>query len=144
MTKVVRIHAYGGTDVLSIENDEIGAPGPGEVLLDQKGMALHFADTMLREGMYFLKPELPAVVGLDGAGIVEAVGPGVTAFKPGDAAAQRGRVHAQHRRRPGQPAGPRHRQKDPHVVPVHHRAHPCILAKQLWDIGAFDRKNARL
>jgi len=86
MTKVVRIHAYGGTDVLSIENDEIGAPGPGEVLLDQKGMALHFADTMLREGKYFLKPELPAVVGLDGAGIVEAVGPGVTAFKPGDAA----------------------------------------------------------
>ena len=86
MTKVVRIHAYGGTDQLKIENDEIGAPGPGEVLLDHKGMALHFADTMLREGKYFLKPELPAVMGLDGAGIVEAVGEGVTAFKPGDAA----------------------------------------------------------
>jgi len=86
MTKVVRIHEFGGTDVLKIEDDEIGAPGPGEVLLDQKGMALHFADTMLREGKYYLKPELPAVVGLDGAGIVEAVGPGVTAFKPGDSA----------------------------------------------------------
>lgn len=86
MTKVVRIHAYGGTDELKIEDDEIGAPGPGEVLLDQKGMALHFADTMLREGKYFLKPDLPAVMGLDGAGIVEAVGEGVTAFKPGDAA----------------------------------------------------------
>lgn len=86
MTKVVRIHEYGGTDVLKIENDEIGAPGPGEVLLDQKGMALHFADTMLRDGKYFLKPELPAIMGLDGAGIVEAVGPGVDAFKPGDAA----------------------------------------------------------
>ena len=74
MTKVVRIHEFGGSDVLSIEDDEIGAPGPGEVLLDQKGMALHYADTMLREGKYHLKPELPAVVGLDGTGIVEAVG----------------------------------------------------------------------
>lgn len=86
MTKVVRIHAYGAADELKIEDDEIGAPGPGEVLLDQKGMALHFADTMLREGKYFLKPGLPAVMGLDGAGIVEAVGEGVTEFKPGDAA----------------------------------------------------------
>lgn len=86
MTKVVRIHEFGGSDVLSIEDDDIGAPGPGEVLLDQQGMALHFADTMLREGRYHLKPELPAVVGLDGAGIVEAVGPDVTAFKPGDSA----------------------------------------------------------
>lgn len=86
MTKVVRIHEFGGSDVLSIEDDDIGAPGPGEVLLDQKGMALHYADTMLREGKYFLKPELPAVVGLDGAGVIEAVGDGVTDFKPGDTA----------------------------------------------------------
>jgi len=86
MTKVVRIHEFGGSDVLSIEDDDIGAPGPGEVLLDQKGMALHYADTMLREGKYFLKPELPAVVGLDGAGVIEAVGDGVTDFKSGDTA----------------------------------------------------------
>jgi NADPH2:quinone reductase len=86
MTKVVRIYEFGGSDVLSIEDDDIGAPGPGEVLLDQKGMALHFADTMLRQGKYHLKPDLPAVVGLDGAGTVEAVGPDVTAFKPGDSA----------------------------------------------------------
>ena len=86
MTKVVRIHQFGGSEVLSIEDDDIGAPGPGEVLLDQKGMALHYADTMLREGKYFLKPELPAVVWLDGAGVVEAVGDGVTDFKSGDTA----------------------------------------------------------
>ena len=85
MTRVVRIHAFGGTDVLSVEDDEIGAPGPGQVLHAQAGMAVHFADTMLREGKYFLKPQLPAVIGLDGAGTVEAVGPGVTAVKPGDA-----------------------------------------------------------
>lgn len=48
MIEVVRIHALGGSDVLSIEEDVIGAPGPNEVLLDQKSMALHFADTILR------------------------------------------------------------------------------------------------
>jgi NADPH2:quinone reductase len=84
MTKVVRIHEFGGPEVLKIEDDDLGVPGPGEVLLNQQGMALHFADTMLREGKYFLKPDLPTVVGLDGAGVVEAVGPEVAAFKPGD------------------------------------------------------------
>ena len=86
MTKIIRIHEFGGTDVLSIEEEAIGDPGEGEVLLDQKGMALHFADTMLREGKYHLKPVLPSVVGLDGAGLVEAVGPGVDGFKEGDRA----------------------------------------------------------
>lgn len=85
MAKVVRIHAYGGTEVLKIEQDETGAPGPGEALIAQEGMAVHFADTLLREGKYFLKPDLPAVIGLDGAGIVEAVGPDVAGIKPGDA-----------------------------------------------------------
>ncbi len=85
MTKVVRIHKFGGPENLQIEDDTIGAPGPGEVLLDQKGMALHFADTMLREGKYHLKPELPSVVGLDGAGIVEEVGAGVEHLAIGDA-----------------------------------------------------------
>jgi len=86
MTKVVRIHEYGGPDVLKIEEDKIGTPGPGEVLLDQKGVALHYADTMMRQGKYHSNPDLPAIVGLDGAGIIESVGPGVGTFKPGDAA----------------------------------------------------------
>ena len=86
MSKVVRIYEFGGTDVLRIEDDEVGLPGAGEVLLRQEGMALHFADTMLREGKYHLKPDLPAVIGLDGAGVIEAVGVGVTSFKPGDLA----------------------------------------------------------
>ncbi len=86
MTQVIRIHEFGDSSVLKVEDDDIGAPGPGEVLLAQDGMAVHFADTMMREGRYGIKPELPAVVGLDGAGTVEAVGPGVDAFKPGDTA----------------------------------------------------------
>lgn len=86
MNKVVRIYEFGGADVLKVEEEELGAPGTGEVLLAQQGMAVHFADTLLREGRYLLKPELPSAVGLDGAGIVEAVGPGVENFKPGDAA----------------------------------------------------------
>ena len=86
MTKVVRIHEFGGADVLKIEDETLSAPGPGEVLLAQEGMAVHFADTLLREGKYLLKPDLPAIVGLDGAGTVEAVGPGVENFKAGDKA----------------------------------------------------------
>lgn len=86
MTKVVRIHEFGGRDVLRIEDENTPAPGPGEVLLAQQGMAVHYADILLREGKYLLKPALPSAVGLDGAGIVEAVGPGVETFRPGDAA----------------------------------------------------------
>ena len=85
MSKVVRINEFGGPDVLRIEDEDVGAPGPGEVLLQQTGMAMHFADTMLREGKYHLKPDLPSAIGLDGAGIIEAVGEGVESFKPGDA-----------------------------------------------------------
>ena len=85
MSKVVRINEFGGPDVLCIEDEDVGAPGPGEVLLQQTGMAMHFADTMLREGKYHLKPDLPSAIGLDGAGIIEAVGEGVESFKPGDA-----------------------------------------------------------
>ena len=85
MSKVVRIKEFGGPDVLCIEDEDVGAPGPGEVLLQQTGMAMHFADTMLREGKYHLKPDLPSAIGLDGAGIIEAVGEGVESFKPGDA-----------------------------------------------------------
>lgn len=75
--------------MLSIEEVEVGAPGRGEVVLRQEAAAIHFADTLVREGIYFLKPELPAILGLEGAGVIEAVGAGVAGFAPGDRAAYR-------------------------------------------------------
>lgn len=89
MSKVAIIHSFGGPEVLSIEDVEIAAPGAGQILLRQEAAAIHFADTLVREGMYFLKPDLPAILGLEGAGIVEAVGPGVDNVGEGDRVAYR-------------------------------------------------------
>jgi len=89
MTKTVRIHEFGGTDKLKIEDVDIGEPGPGQVRLRHEAAAVHFAETLVREGIYFLKPELPSALGLEGAGIVEAVGDGVSDYAPGDRAAYR-------------------------------------------------------
>jgi NADPH2:quinone reductase len=86
-TRVARIHEYGGPEVLRIETDELPDPGPGEVRLKQHAAAIHLADSLMRQDRYFLKPPLPAVLGIEAAGTVEAVGPGVTGFAPGDAAA---------------------------------------------------------
>ncbi|MBO6783523.1 MAG: quinone oxidoreductase [Alphaproteobacteria bacterium] len=89
MAKTVRIHEFGGLDKLKIEDVDPGQPGPGEVLLRQEAAGVHFADTLVREGKYFLKPDLPSGLGLEAAGIVEAVGPDVGDFSPGDRAAYR-------------------------------------------------------
>ena len=89
MAKTVRIHEFGGTDKLKIEDVDIGEPGPGQVRLRHEAAAVHFAETLVREGIYFLKPELPSALGLEGAGIVEAVGDGVSDYVPGDRAAYR-------------------------------------------------------
>lgn len=89
MPKAVRIHQFGGLENLKIENVDPGEPGPGEVRLRHEASAVHFADTLMREGTYFLKPELPSGLGLEGAGVVEAVGDGVSEFSVGDRAAYR-------------------------------------------------------
>lgn len=89
MSRAVVIREFGGPEVLSVEEVDVGEPGAGEVVLRQEAAAIHFADTLVREGLYFLKPELPAVLGLEGAGVVEAVGPGVDGFAAGERAAYR-------------------------------------------------------
>ena len=89
MSKAAVIRSFGGPEVMSIEDVDVAAPGAGEVVLRQEAAAIHFADTLVREGIYFLKPELPAILGLEGAGVVEAVGSGVDGFAEGDRAGYR-------------------------------------------------------
>ncbi len=83
MVKAVRIHEYGGPDKLRYEDVEVGAPGPGQAYVRHTAIGLNFADTHNREGRYPL-PSLPHVLGGEAAGVVEAVGPGVTDVKVGD------------------------------------------------------------
>ena len=83
MSHAIRIHETGGPEVLRWEEVEPGAPGPGQVLLRHTAIGLNFIDTYHRSGLYPL-PELPAVLGREGAGIVERIGEKVTGVHPGD------------------------------------------------------------
>jgi NADPH2:quinone reductase len=89
MTHAIRIHEHGGPDVLRWEPVEVGAPGSGEVRLRQTAVGLNFLDVYHRNGAYKL-PELPTALGMEAAGIVEAVGEGVDDLKPGDRVAYAG------------------------------------------------------
>ncbi len=80
--KAIRIHRTGGPEVLKVEDIAIPEPGPGEILVRHEAIGLNFIDTYHRSGLYPV--ELPAVPGLEAAGIVEAVGEGVEPLKPGD------------------------------------------------------------
>lgn len=82
MVHAVRIHQHGGPEVMKWEAVEVGEPGPGEVRLKHHAVGLNFIDVYHRTGLY--KIALPAVIGMEGAGEVVAVGSGVTEFKPGD------------------------------------------------------------
>ena len=83
MTKAMRIHEYGGPEVLRWEDVELGAPGAGEVLVRHGAVGLNFIDVYMRTGAY-PQPALPAGIGLEAAGLVEALGPGVTDLALGD------------------------------------------------------------
>jgi NADPH:quinone reductase len=89
MAHAIRIHAYGGPEALQWDEVEVGAPRSGEVRLRQSAIGLNYIDTYHRTGHYKLA-SLPAVIGMEGAGTVEAVGPGVTDLKPGDRVAYAG------------------------------------------------------
>ena len=82
MAKVIRYHEVGGPEVLRQEEIEVGQPGPGQVRLKQGAVALNFADTYFRSGLY--PAPLPAGVGSEACGTITAVGDGVTDFKVGD------------------------------------------------------------
>ena len=89
MTHAIRIHEHGGPEVLLWEEIDLGAPGPGEVCLRQTAAGLNFIDVYHRNGAYAL-PDLPTAIGMEAAGVVEAVGEGVDDLKPGDRVAYAG------------------------------------------------------
>lgn len=91
MVKAIRLHKAGGPEVLRYEEIDVGDPGPGEVRLRHGAIGLNYVDTYLREGTGAYgdtdKPyplDYPAILGFEGAGTVEAVGPNVAGLKAGD------------------------------------------------------------
>jgi NADPH2:quinone reductase len=88
MVQAIRFHETGGPEVLRWEAVEVGEPGPGQARVRHAAVGLNFIDTYHRTGLYPLP--LPSGIGLEGAGVVEAVGPGVDNVAPGDRVAYAG------------------------------------------------------
>lgn len=80
--KAIVVTQYGGPEVLQIQETEIGKPGKGQILVRMAAAGVNFVEIYQRRGTYPVK--LPYVPGWEGAGVVEAIGEGVTLFKPGD------------------------------------------------------------
>jgi len=89
MAKAIRIHETGGPEVMRFEDYDPGRPAAGEALVRHEAVGLNFIDVYHRNGTYPL-PSLPAVLGMEGAGVVEAVGEGVTEVAAGDRVAYAG------------------------------------------------------
>lgn len=77
------VRKTGGPEVLEMVEQDVPEPGPGQALVRQRAVGLNFVDIYFRSGLYS-PPKLPYTPGGEGAGVVEAVGPGVTTVKPGD------------------------------------------------------------
>jgi len=82
MPKAIRIQQTGGPDVMQYVDVEVGPPGPGEAQVRHHAIGLNYIDVYFRTGLY--PQPLPGGIGLEGAGVVTAVGEGVTHVKPGD------------------------------------------------------------
>lgn len=82
--RVVRFKRIGGPEVLSIEDIEKPEPGPGEVRLEVCAFALNRADCLFIRGQHYSQASLPSRIGSEAAGIVDAIGEGVSEFEPGD------------------------------------------------------------
>jgi NADPH2:quinone reductase len=84
-SKAIVIEEFGGPELMKLVTLEVGDPGPGQIRIRHKACGLNFIDVYQRIGLYPLA--LPAALGMEAAGVVEAVGEGVTHVKPGDRAA---------------------------------------------------------
>lgn len=88
-TQAIRLHYTGGPDVLSWDRIALPDPGPGEAQVRHSAIGVNFIDVYFRTGLYHLK-EVPSPLGVEGAGIVTAIGPGVTEVQVGDRVAYAG------------------------------------------------------
>jgi NADPH2:quinone reductase len=93
MTHAIRVHEHGGPEVLKWERVKVGEPGPGEVRIRQTAVGLNFIDVYGRTGLY-KQPSLPFIPGMEGAGVVTAVGEGVRDLKIGRRVAYAGPMGA--------------------------------------------------
>ncbi|MBR0735544.1 zinc-dependent alcohol dehydrogenase family protein [Bradyrhizobium liaoningense] len=84
MTRAVRFHQHGGPEVLRIETVDVAPPARGEVQIRIRALGLNRAEALLRQGTYIETAKFPSGLGLEAAGIVEAVGDDQTGFAPGD------------------------------------------------------------
>lgn len=82
--KAIRVHEFGGPEVLKLEDVPGLEPGPGQVVVQVKAAGVNPYDTYMRQGTYAIKPELPYTPGSDAAGVVDSVGHGVVGLAPGD------------------------------------------------------------
>jgi NADPH:quinone reductase and related Zn-dependent oxidoreductases len=84
--KAIHLTAYGNPaqNLRMVEVSEPNAPSASEALVRMEYAPIDYSDLLLANGVYFLNPKLPSVIGGEGAGIVEAIGPGVTSVKVGD------------------------------------------------------------
>ncbi|RVT99486.1 quinone oxidoreductase [Rhodovarius crocodyli] len=83
MTYAIRIHEYGGPEVMKWEELPKPEPKPGEARVKHEAVGLNYIDVYFRNGLYKV-PQLPAIIGMEGAGVVDAVGAGVTDVAVGD------------------------------------------------------------
>src|SRR5215207_3480099 len=81
--KAIRVHTFGDPDVMKLEDVPVPAPAAGQVLIDVRSIGVNPVDTYIRAGKYGARP-FPFTPGFDAAGVVEAVGDGVTSTQVGD------------------------------------------------------------
>jgi NADPH:quinone reductase len=83
MSKAFRFHRHGGPEVLELEEIEVGEPGRGEVRMRNAAIAVNYRDVLMRRGVHAVR-SLPSGIGLESAGVIDAIGPEVAGFKVGD------------------------------------------------------------
>lgn len=87
MNRVIQVNRFGGADELKVVTTQVGEPGPGQIRIRHKAIGLNFTDVYMRSGVHPVKFDLPLQLGMEAAGVVEAVGSGVEHLRVGDRAA---------------------------------------------------------